>query len=232
MLLLSTCGTSLLTHNLSADERSQFARLSNKKEQDLSGEEKKYLESHAADCGDNLLRATVGQARKISAEINGIAAVYNGQLSKGASDRHIFLHSDTCLGELSVNILKKWAENNGLKNSEAQTFGGLNTASLESFRPAMSEAARWCYKAIAPVRNAHNRVVFNLTGGFKSVQGFMQALGMFYADEVVYIFEGSTELLRVPRLPLDIDTATMETIGKNVAVFRKMDNGIPLNKET
>ncbi|MDR2503671.1 MAG: hypothetical protein LBD82_04715 [Deltaproteobacteria bacterium] len=231
MLLISTCGTSLLTHDLSADERNKFARLANKKEQDLSREEKKYLDRHAADCGEKLLQASLEQARKMSAEINGIAAVYAGQLPQGTSNRHIFLHSDTYMGALSVEMLMRWAQNNGL-NNESKTFPGLHTASLESFRPAMSEAARWCCEEIAPQRSTRDRIVFNLTGGFKSVQGFMQTLGMFYADEVVYIFEGSTELLRIPRLPLSIEAATMQIIGENVVLFRKMAAGIPLDKET
>lgn len=231
MLLLSTCGTSLLTHNLSADERGKFARLANKKKQDLSAEEKKYLDRHAAACKDKLLQASLAQARQMSAEINGIAAVYDGQLPKVASNRHIFLHSDTYMGELSVEILLNWAKSNGL-NNEPKTFPGLNTAGLEDFRPAMSEAARWCYEEIAPLRNPHYRVVFNLTGGFKSVQGFMQALGMLYADEVVYIFESSAELLRIPRLPLDVEKTTIQIIADNAALFRKMAVNIPLDAET
>ena len=47
-------------------------------------------------------------------------------------------------------------------------------------------------------RQSHYRVVFNLVGGFKSLQGYMNTLGMFYADEIIYIFEAPTaDLIRI-----------------------------------
>lgn len=63
-------------------------------------------------------------------------------------------------------------------------------------------------------------MIFNLTGGFKSIQAFLQAVGQFYADESVYVFEGSTELLRIPRLPVKLDAAG--TIRNRLAVFRRL----------
>jgi hypothetical protein len=48
-------------------------------------------------------------------------------------------------------------------------------------------------------------VVFSLTGGFKSLQGYMTTLGMLYADEIVYIFEDKNAgLIRIPRLPMNL----------------------------
>lgn len=39
----------------------------------------------------------------------------------------------------------------------------------------------------------------------------MQTFGTFYANVSVYIFEGSSELIRIPRLPIKIDTSVIET---------------------
>jgi hypothetical protein len=66
------------------------------------------------------------------------------------------------------------------------------------------------------------RVTFNLVGGFKSLQGYMQTLGMLFADESVYVFEGERELLRIPRLPLDIDSSCRKTMEENLLLFRRL----------
>jgi hypothetical protein len=66
----------------------------------------------------------------------------------------------------------------------------------------MNRTVALCEEELPGYRSRGYKVVFNLTGGFKSVQGVMSILGMMYADEVVYIFETGTELLRMPRLPI------------------------------
>ena len=60
-------------------------------------------------------------------------------------------------------------------------------------------------------RDSGYRVIFNLVGGFKSLQGYMNTFGAFYADEVIYIFEAETaDLITIPRLPIQIDTAVIQ----------------------
>ncbi len=70
----------------------------------------------------------------------------------------------------------------------------------------MADLVKWCEDELRGYRESGYRIYFNLTGGFKSVQGFLQTLAMFYADESLYIFETGSELLRIPRLPINIDT--------------------------
>lgn len=69
-----------------------------------------------------------------------------------------------------------------------------------------------------------SHIVFNLTGGFKSVQGFLQTLATLYADESIYIFETAKELLRIRRLPLEM--AEEGTVRKNREVFRRLAMGL------
>lgn len=64
--------------------------------------------------------------------------------------------------------------------------------------------------------------MFNLVGGFKSLQGYMQTLGMFYADETVYIFEAGDELLSILRLPVDFYASARQTVLEHFGAFRKM----------
>lgn len=94
---------------------------------------------------------------------------------------------------------------------------------LIPFQAALSDLVQWCESEIGGYRKSHH-VVFNLTGGFKSIQGFLQTLAQFYADETVYIFETGTELLRLPRLPLKM--AADDTVRRYLAAFRRLALGL------
>ncbi|MDF5733245.1 MAG: CRISPR-associated protein, partial [Rhizonema sp. PD38] len=48
-------------------------------------------------------------------------------------------------------------------------------------------------------------IIFNLVGGFKALQGYFNTIGMFYADEIIYVFEGSNGVVKIPRLPINVD---------------------------
>jgi hypothetical protein len=92
----------------------------------------------------------------------------------------------------------------------------------------MTDLAQWCGEYVAPLRGRHTEIVFNLTGGFKSLQGFMQTLGMFYADETFYLFESSESLMRIPRLPIDIDSGAYREIENHFDTYRKLSVGAPV----
>lgn len=86
----------------------------------------------------------------------------------------------------------------------------------------MSDIVKWCDETLPGYRDQGYRVIFSLVGGFKSVQGFMQSLGMFYADESVYIFEGSREIIRLPRLPVDLDHGFTSKVAENIDFIRTL----------
>ena len=50
----------------------------------------------------------------------------------------------------------------------------------------------------------------------------MQALGMFYADETLYIFEAGGELLSIPRLPVDFNESARQSVVDNFSVARRL----------
>ena len=72
-------------------------------------------------------------------------------------------------------------------------------------------------------------VVFNLTGGFKAIQGFMQIIAMLYGNETIYVFERSDELMRIPALPIRIDADNV--IRNNLSVFRRLALELPTDFE-
>jgi hypothetical protein len=91
---------------------------------------------------------------------------------------------------------------NGIVNVNIPSSNGLSTASTQAFAGGIDGVIEFLETEVKPLRSSYE-VVFNLTGSFKSLQGYMNTWGMFYADRIVYIFEGdNSKLITIPRLPI------------------------------
>lgn len=221
-IVVSTCGTSLLTNKVAQGLNDLLRKTANAKANDLSKEEKNAIDAHMKEREETLLALkSFGGVRDASAELNGLLGLYEEQPSKGKNDLHYLLHTDTYQGKIVAEALKCWCEQNKL-NAQTYRIESLNTRDLEDFRIGIGNLMKWCQDTLSQYTQSGYRVIFNLVGGFKSLQGYMQTLGMLFADESIYIFEGQRALLRIPRLPLDLDTSSQKTMRENIAVFRKL----------
>jgi putative CRISPR-associated protein (TIGR02619 family) len=229
-LILSTCGTSLLT-NLVPTQRDLIYRHANIRNPDeIPDNERKILQTLVTTTlPERLRRSSLEEQARLSAEINGIFRYYDGCLCFDTGpDIHWLVTTDTWLGEATGRAVGDVLEKQG-HQVEVKRIPDLRTNSLEGFRLGMSELVRMCAQEIKGMRDGHYRIIFNLTGGFKSVQGFMQALGMLYADESIYVFEGTSELLRLPRLPISMDALNLAKIHERI--FRRYAAGLPISNE-
>lgn len=216
-VVISPCGTSLLTNQTDEELRKLLIKTANSQETELTDEQKETIARHLVKRRELILNADLNEARKLSAELNGIITYYSGT-PKG--EQHLVLATDTYLGHNTAKIVAEWLNKQGLK-AIPKAVKNLSTKNVESFRIAISEIVQWCAEELEQqYPRPHWKVVFNLTGGFKSVNGFLQALAMFYADESIYIFESGGQLLRIPRLPLQLDPEGV--IGKHLQAFRRM----------
>ena len=220
-LVVSSCGTSLLTHGASADVQKALRACANHVQAKLSPDERALIDERVASCAKALATGDVETLRRMSAEANGIVALYDGEVVRGAADVHVLLHTQTYQGARVADVLAERLRALGL-NASAHEVPDLQTADLDAFRVGMNELVIWCASTIPGYRDSGYRVVFNVVGGFKAVQGFLQTLGMFYADEVVYLFEGSRELMRIPRLPVDFSAAARARVQQHMAMFRRL----------
>jgi putative CRISPR-associated protein (TIGR02619 family) len=222
-IILSTCGTSILTNSADNDIRSLVNYNANARREALDEATQKKLESYIAQRREAILATTnLDEAKKQSAELNGIISYYKGQLSGRSQDMHYLIVSDTFLGQQVGEIIQSWLEQQGL-SVQIEKFSGLVTNNLPNFRSAMTNLIKWCQETLPGYRMSQYHIVFNLTGGFKSAQGFMQTIGMFYADESIYIFETGDNLLRIPKLPIQLDINL--TIKQNNKTFRLLGMG-------
>lgn len=229
-LIVSTCGTSLLTHQATDAQRTLLNRTANLKAAELNQDDRQHIDEIVHQQRDTLMGITdFSQIRKISAELNGILGLYGNDIKGKTHDTHILLHTDTYQGEQVAEIISHWLQQRSL-NVQLHKAKDLTTASLDDFQNGMNSLVHWSGETFPGYKQSNYLIVFNLVGGFKSFQGFMQTLGMFYADKIIYIFEGSSELLCIPRLPIRFNEEAEKVICDNLPVFRRLDGTRSLNQ--
>ncbi len=211
-IVVSSVGTSLLA-NLCRDEaeRRRLAEFVHLPEKECQPPQLTFLEG--------LLERSFplekpGQA---CAELNALLAL-GGFKSK---PQHWLLHSDTACGKAVANRLRRWFEDHQ-ESCGLLCMEELHPDDPAGFHRALSDLVNWCEETLQPSRDQGWKITFNLNGGFKSTCGFLQTLGTFYADEIIYLFENSTQLLTIPRLPVKL--ATEEEVERHLEFFRTVSS--------
>ncbi len=201
-LILSTCGTSILTNVAGASPlRSRINPNANARTaEDFAEDDRANLLALLAEARERIMGADESTASRLSAELNTLHRL-DGVFDPNTL--HYLIASDTHLGSATANLVADYLRARG-SNAQVISIAGLSTASATGFRDGIKELLRFLDDDIEGFGESHH-VIFNLTGGFKSLLGFMTAIGNFYADEVVYVFESSPELLRIPKLPIRLD---------------------------
>ncbi len=214
--IVSTIGTSTLTNSINRenqDEAKNWGRIlgmsANLKEDELSEESEQVMETLAERAQEKLNQNDVETNRRASAELNGIYGIYGGSLPRNSNDQHYLICTDTAQGQRTGKLIKDFLTNNGFSTVHIVTPDKLSTKDTNAFADGTKELIKWLEEFV-PKPPSNYEVIFNLVGGFKSLQGYMNTFGAFYADEVIYIFESSTDLIRIPRLPIQIDTTIIE----------------------
>ena len=224
--VLSTVGTSILTNQIRNDDPSGWRRLlrdsANRHVEELDSETVTVIDTLGDRALEKLLQEDSQLNRRISAELNGIYGIYNGKLPQNGPDQHCLICTDTAQGQKTGELVEDFLKEHGVSVS-SYTPEGLSTKDTAAFTIGIKDLIRWLEENVPWRRDSGYRVIFNLVGGFKSLQGYMNTFGAFYADEVIYIFEAETaDLITIPRLPIQIDTTVIE---EHVTEFALMDAG-------
>ncbi|KAB8331437.1 putative CRISPR-associated protein [Scytonema tolypothrichoides VB-61278] len=218
-LVISTVGTSLLTNQirLRVDPKKWtelIDRTANLTQEQISYSFPEVIEiiteleqraKKKLDEGNTL------EIRDTSAELNGIYGLYKEQLSQAYQDIHWLIASDTAQAKVTADLLQLFLKSNGL-NTSIYIPKQLSTNCNEDFANGIDELLKWFEELIPGYRDNSYEICFNLVGGFKAIQGFANTIGMFYADKIIYIFEGSKEIITIPRLPITIDTSVIKPV--------------------
>ena len=229
-LTLMTCGTSLITNGIDSELRSIINRCANAVNwTDISSSDAATLKSHFKEKEKQFLASNEQEIRRLSAELNGLLAwqeenpVANSQLQ----NEYWIIATDTILGKTTAKIIQEWLSLHGYR-TQVLSESGLRTANLIEFRQALSALTKHIVESVTGYRDNGYQINFNLTGGFKGINGFLQALATVYANQTYYLFEGSTELLYIPQLPYRLDAT--QIITENLTAFRRLANGMSISQ--
>lgn len=232
-IIVSTVGTSLLTKQINFKDaiepswNQQLRDSANERHEDLSESVSTIIETLKNRASDVLSQSGIAEIRRASAELNGIYGHYENNLSRGKADLHFLIATDTAQGQTTAGVVADFLRSQHL-NVDIYTPSGLSTANTEAFSEGIDDLIVWLQNTIKPLR-ASSTIYFNLVGGFKSLQGYMNTIGMFYADEILYIFEGAgSELITIPRLPIQIDS---DRLAPHAVELALMDAGAGLSPD-
>jgi putative CRISPR-associated protein (TIGR02619 family) len=212
LLLISTVGTSLLANDANKEDRDWLTKVANATEVDFN-----RLAPIVEDRRARLKTADEPTRRKMSAEINGISAVIDRYKPKQIF--HLLVHTDTALGKATVDLVREALDD----ATQSESTGGLRTDNLASFRAALADLTEKLDVIVEAYRSKGWFVVFNLTGGFKSLNGYLQTLAMISADRCVFLFEGAAELMEIPRLPVRL--SAIDDLREHLELFRRLSVG-------
>lgn len=223
-LILHSVGTSLLTNR--ADQAdAQFCKkikqVTNQQASEIEPAERQQMTSLLDTCLSEI--DTLQKGTSASAELAGLARLYTGETMKASNDIHFLVHTDTYAGALCADYLARIIKKLGVNNVNKVKAVGLTTKTKAAFETGIKWLINWCEDTLPGYKESKYQIIFNLTGGFKSLQGYLNIMGMFYADKVIYIFETGNELIEIPRLPIRTDT---EIVHQSAAAFLLADCGI------
>lgn len=223
-LYLSTVGTSVLTNHPSVDRKVAF-RHANAPALSDAGDDASTLVAWLDEARSVLVAADLAGVRKASAELNSLLALGDGSVPM-MPDQHLLLPSDTWMGRETAAIVADWLRANGASVTVFDTKG-LRGDRLASFQASLPLLVKELIETLRTYRRSGYRIVFNLTGGFKSFNGFLASLAPHYADETVYLFESSAEPLRIPHLPVRL--ALGDAVEEHLPTLRRMARGLPVS---
>ncbi|MDX2284691.1 MAG: putative CRISPR-associated protein [Bacteroidia bacterium] len=223
-LILSPVGTSILTNQ--AGEQSRMLRdYANASRQETPDKVIQLTEGLKAKAKEKLATAAVNELRQASAELNGILGLYDGTLPTNSNDMQVLIATDTYQGQTAADLIADFLRRY-FPNTQIYIPPGLNTNSKADFIEGIKELLNWCDETLPGYRADGTEIIFNLTGGFKSLQGYLNTIGMFYADRIAYIFEAGQELITIPRLPVSLEQALFE---ENASLFLRLSQASAVN---
>ncbi len=223
-LIISPCGTSILTNGASSQEREILIKNANTKEGKIAQEDKHLISARIDQIEKEVKTFSLDNAKEKSAELNSLIQFYNSDLNR-PQDHHILIKTDTYLGEQTAKLIGEFLKRYKIA-VEILDIKDLQTKNLNSFQSALSDIVRELSERLAGYKEQDYEIIFNLTGGFKGIQGFLQVLAMFYGDKTIYIFESGSELLEIPKIPIKIDD--IEVFEDNLKTFRQLSCSLPV----
>lgn len=220
-LILTSVGTSLLTRHAEKGERQALTSCSNYRKGECPQDISSLVDRLHEKAFEELSSSKPDEIRRASAELNGLIGLNHGNMPSGKQgDMHFLIATDTAQGEATAATVGDFLRNKCGCAAEVLNVRGLSTRDSQCFSEGIKNLLKWCDESLEGYKQNGYEIVFNLTGGFKSLQGYLNTIGMFYADRMVYIFESETaDLIEIPKLPIAVDRSCFENNAVHFALL-------------
>ncbi|MBQ7195862.1 MAG: hypothetical protein IJS40_00455 [Synergistaceae bacterium] len=222
-LTVTPCGISVFLNGTRFEHIKFLKKNINKSYSEYTPGELSVFEQICKVRHDKLAHAELYEASTMSIELNGFIKFYDDNLDEATKDVHYLLHTDTYQGQRAAELIQSWGACNNIK-FQPVLIKEINLFDVDEFQLGVNNLVKWCAEKLPAFRSQDYKIIFNLSGGFKSLQYYMQILGMFYADEIFSTFENSDELLKIPMTKISFLPNVKEVVRKNVDVFQRMQN--------
>ncbi len=210
-----TCGTSIATKQVINLERFIEMPLSE------WSENKHYIEAIKFQIKNRL------SSIKLSSNLDDTSAEIKSLVKMGLKkeDEVILISSDTIDGKLCAESVKEFLIEHQLVSENSvkiKEITGLQSVDGKKFeKQGLKNLLTYL------ISFEYQNVVFNLTGGFKSVVPYVALMGMIFKKPVKYIHENSDDVLTLTGIPLILDDDLMLCVENKLKKI-EMETSIPL----
>lgn len=223
-IIFSTCGTSIITHGLDKEQTQLILAHSNCDEEMIRRTSRWNDIQCIIRCAENkFLHASNNEAVNMSAEWNCLFNYMQKKNTSFSEWTHYLIPTDTYFGKEIAKIL-----HTRLQNHQADSIileqRYLQTADAYKFKEGVTELTAQIEEMVHSTN--YKQIVFNLTGGFKALNAYLQSLATLFAATSIYLFERSTEIIEIPSLPLKID---LDVFTQNIDLFQKLEMQLELS---
>lgn len=189
-------------------------------------EKKGHREWDACEDRLNRIRRTITdwafQNRNASAEIKSLIKLQ--QAEKDQLDVYL-LATDTVVSRLAAEIIRDVLNNsegiNVIFNANKDVISGLQ---VEDYGAFVKIGSHEFIKRINDIAGGYfSDIIFNISGGYKGLIPFMTIMAQVNSCDIIYIYEESDALIRIPRTPIKIDFELIEKYYREISL---LDNAI------
>lgn len=152
---------------------------------------------------------------RASAELNAFLS-YVASLGDAVHDVVLF-PTDTGVSKLAAVVIKRYLELHGLEAVGRGSIGGVEARDIRGygrdFWPGLLSLLKETKKLVAERRDRYDRILVNLTAGFKPESGYLLlASSLFGVDTAYYIHEAMRRVVEIPLLPLRLSDETIAVL--------------------
>jgi len=210
--VMTPVGTSLFDNFQDASHSGVHLQADREQLQDVSADEwERYQGTVSLILDNRSLHQWIRGTEAASAETESAAKIAD-RIGEPVEVR--LLSSDTVVSRLAATLIAEHAEVEGVEafrfRPEYDVITGLQVKDASTFETTGLRGLVDRLDTLIVDHHSAAHSSINITGGYKATLPYLSLMGQVYGVPMYYKFEGSDELLEIPKTPLDADWALID----------------------